>query len=69
MDTLAHKALERGQATPACTCYDCTAALGVVAAAEAAEAVKALAGTRADYRNLPHRHRLALSLHERCPEA
>ena len=69
MDTLAHKALERGQATPAFTCYDCTAALAVVAAGVAAEVVKALAGTRADYRDLPHRHRLALSLHERCPEA
>jgi hypothetical protein len=69
MDTLAHKALERGQATPACSCNDCAAALGVVAAAEAAEEVNALAGTRADYRDLPHRHRLAQSLHERCPEA
>ena len=38
MDTLAHKALESGQATSASTCYDCTAALGVVAAAEAAAA-------------------------------
>jgi hypothetical protein len=36
MDTLAHKALESGQATPAFTCYDCTAALGVVAAAKTA---------------------------------
>lgn len=114
MDTLAHKALEGEQATPTFTCYDCTAALAVVAAAEAAapsiivlvrsavatgttvsrfvaalrrladatgtpvpiqldqtdpEAVKALPGTRAHYRNLRRRHRLALSLHERCPEA
>ena len=107
MDTLAHKALEGGQATPAFTCYDCTAALGVVAAAEAAapciqvhpvllsklsarlwpgdeddahaastaldqdrsRVVKTLPGTRAHYRNLCRRHRLTLSLHERCPEA
>jgi fructose/tagatose bisphosphate aldolase len=113
MDTLAHKALEREQATPAFTCYDCTA-LAVVAAAEAAapsiivlvppavatgttvsrlvaalrrladaadtpvsiqldqtdpEAVKALPGTRAHYPYLRRRHRLALSLYERCPEA
>jgi hypothetical protein len=36
MDTFAHSALERGQATFAITCYDCTAALAVVTGAEAA---------------------------------
>jgi hypothetical protein len=60
MDALAHKALERGQATPACQ----SRARGFDSRSD--EGVAEHAGA---HRNLRRRHRLALSLHERGPEA
>jgi hypothetical protein len=78
MDTLAHKALERGQATPACQRPSSRLWPGDEDDAHAAstelhqdrsrsdEGVAARAGA---HRNLRRRRRLALSLHERGPEA